>query len=420
MKKLFLFVLMILLMVGCGSKDKGGDEATIRVGWWGGSSRHEATLEVIKLFEEKHPNIKVKPEYSGWTGYNDKLTVQMVGSSAPDVMQINWNMLYSLGRNSFYDMNKLEDINLSNYPVEVIDAVTIDDRVVAIPWGITGRVFYYNKATFDLAGIDVPSSFDELIESARVFKRELGDDYYPFTTDTYSTFLLTLYYLEQKTGRGFIENDGVAYSVDEIEDGFNFIKGLVDEGVVPALKDRMAEGVLTLEHNPDWISGKYAGTYEWDSTAEKYINSLENGGTLVVGEMISDLGIHNSAFNKISMTFALNSKTDYPEEAAIFLNFITTDPEAVRILGLTRGIPVNKRSLEVLEENGMLSGLNFEGNQKVLGFMGKGIHYYFEHSQLQDFYRNLSERLDAGVVSSRGAAEELLERVDGFLKENVK
>lgn len=82
--------------------------AEIRISWWGGNSRHQATLEAIKLFEETYPDIKVKAEYAGWEGYLSRLTVQIAGGNEPDVIQTNWNWLplFSKDGNGFYDLYK--------------------------------------------------------------------------------------------------------------------------------------------------------------------------------------------------------------------------------------------------------------------------------------------------------------------------
>lgn len=40
---------------------ENGDQVTLSISWWGGDSRHEATLAALELFEEKYPNIKVEP-----------------------------------------------------------------------------------------------------------------------------------------------------------------------------------------------------------------------------------------------------------------------------------------------------------------------------------------------------------------------
>ena len=37
----------------------------LRMSWWGGNSRHQATLKALEAFEKTHPEIKVKAEYTG-------------------------------------------------------------------------------------------------------------------------------------------------------------------------------------------------------------------------------------------------------------------------------------------------------------------------------------------------------------------
>ena len=89
-----------------------GKTVNLKMSWWGGDARHKQTLEAIKLFEEKYPEIKVKPEYGGWQGWQEKVTTQIVGNTSPDVMQINWNWidLFSKDGDGFYDLNKVKDI----------------------------------------------------------------------------------------------------------------------------------------------------------------------------------------------------------------------------------------------------------------------------------------------------------------------
>ena len=49
-----------------GETGANGDQVTLSISWWGGDSRHEATLAALELFEEKYPNIKVEPQYGAW------------------------------------------------------------------------------------------------------------------------------------------------------------------------------------------------------------------------------------------------------------------------------------------------------------------------------------------------------------------
>ncbi|AOY76080.1 ABC transporter substrate-binding protein [Clostridium formicaceticum] len=422
-KVLAIMLVLSMFLTACagstGSSSNDSGDIILRFSWWGGDERHEKTLEAIALFEEQNPGIKIEPEYSGWQGHLEKITTQIVGNTAADIMQINWNWIYSFSRdgNGFYDLSTLDAIDLSNYEDFLLEQTTVDGKVNALPVGIGGKVFYYNQTTYDKAGVEIPQTFEDLFVAAPIFKEKLGNDYYPIDLDQYGAFLMVLYYLEQKTGKPFIVDNEVAYTQAELEDGYNFYMEMVDKGVTPSMQVRAGAGDVAVDQTPSWIQGKYGGTYEWDSAVNKFLAALEGDQTMVTGEFLNDIGPHQSALNKVSMTFAINKNTKYPEAAAKFLNFLVSDPEATRILGTSRGIPANKAAEEVLLEEGLLSGLNYEGNVKVQEFAGKGISPYFEADELNSFFRAVVEELGFGIIDASTAAAKTISETNRLLAE---
>ena len=143
-----------------GSGDSAGGDVTLRFSWWGGDSRHEATEKAIAAFEAKNPNIHVEPEYGAWSGWEEKQSMNIIGGNAADVMQINWNWIdsYSQGGTTFADLHQYEDtLDLSQFPAESLAQCEVDGKLMAVPVAITGRVFYWNKTTFDEIGVDLPT-----------------------------------------------------------------------------------------------------------------------------------------------------------------------------------------------------------------------------------------------------------------------
>jgi oligogalacturonide transport system substrate-binding protein len=416
------------LFTACGENKEAKTSAekknvNLRISWWGGEDRHKRTLDAIKLFEEKYPNIKVKAEYSGWQGHQDKITTQIVGNTAPDLMQINWNwiQIFSKNGNGFYDLNKLAStIDLDNYDKKLLEQNAVNGKLNAIPVGISGRTFYYNKTTYDKAGLDIPKSFNDMIEAGKIFKAKLGPDYYAFDVDQNGAFLLMIYKLEQETGIPFIVDNKVAYTVDQLEEAAHFYTNLVNEGTIPSLSVRMAAGNIPLDQHPSWIQGKYAGTYEWDSSAQKWQDSIGEEQELVVGEFPTDFGSNQSAFNKISMAFAVNKNTKYPEEAALLLNFLVSDKEAVKTLGMSRGVASNKAAINTLQDEGLAKGLMLEANNKIMNFAGNPISPMLEHKKLNTEHRNLVEKLGYGQINERQFAEELVSVTNEFLAKEAK
>ena len=399
-----------------------GKTVNLKMSWWGGDARHKQTLEAIKLFEEKYPEIKVKPEYGGWQGWQEKVTTQIVGNTSPDVMQINWNWidLFSRDGDGFYDLNKVKDILEldKNYSQELLDQCIVNGKLNALPVGVTGKVFYINKTTYEKAGLPVPTSFNEMIKSAKVIREKLGDDYYAFDTDAYGAILLMLYKLEQETGKPFIVDNKVAYTEAEVIEAVRFYDNLVKEKVMPSLKVRAAAGFIPLDQHPGWIQGRYAGTYEWDSSAQKWQDALEAGQELVVAPYPQDFGTNKSGFNKVSMAYAIKKNTKHPEEAATLIHFLTSDPEAIKILGTSRGVPSNETAVAVLKENNQLTGLGFEANTVVKEFAGKGIHPLFEHKRLNTELRTIVENLGYEQKTVEETARDIINITNEFLAEN--
>lgn len=102
------------------------DPITLRMNWWGGDSRHQATLEAIKAFEAKYPNIKVEAEYEAFTGHEEKVALALKSGSAADVIQLNMDWLFNYSPNAtmFVDMNTVSDIiDLTAYDQSDLDSL---------------------------------------------------------------------------------------------------------------------------------------------------------------------------------------------------------------------------------------------------------------------------------------------------------
>lgn len=149
----------------------------IRFSWWGGDSRHGATLKAIEAFQAKYPNIKVEPEYGAWDGWTEKVATQLTGGTAPDLIQVNWNWLYQFSSDGskFADLNQFSDvISLGNYDDSILEKGIVAGKLQGLPLGVTGKAFFWNATTFEKAGLEVPASFEEIINAGTVFKDKLG------------------------------------------------------------------------------------------------------------------------------------------------------------------------------------------------------------------------------------------------------
>ena len=253
-----------------GSAEGGQEPVTIRFSWWGGESRHQATLAAVDAFMEEYPWITVECEYSAWDGWQDKVATQLAGGTAPDLMQINWDWLYhySGDGSKFVDLNELSDIiSLENWPENNLQAMNVGGKLQGVPISVTSKLMMFNKTTFDKAGIEIPTTWDELLAAGKTFQEVLGDEYYPMENAGYERFWIMVWYLQQKYGKPWVENMEVQYTLDEVIDGMNFINAMEENHVMPTIAEYQGDGAESLLVNPKWMDGRYAGVLEYDSAA---------------------------------------------------------------------------------------------------------------------------------------------------------
>ena len=427
-KIFWLIMLILILTVSCGEKNNtsgkdGSKEIVLRFLWWGSESRHKATLDAIKLFEEKNPGIKIKAEYGGTDGYFQKLSTQLTGNTAPDIMQVDYIWLFNFSKNGdgFYDINLLKDeFNLANYTKEDLSYTTINGKLNAIPAGMNGRAFFFNKSLYERAGVEIPKTFDELLASDKILKQKIGPDTKSLdivTSDSGAMFFVE-YYVEQKYGKPLINTDNkVGVTKEELADAFRFYKMLADSGAVISAKDRAGAGNYPDDQNPLWINGELGGVLNWNTMIGAYGDMLKKGDTMVAGDFLTGIGDHKSAYLKVNMTLAINKNTKYPKEAAKFLNFLLSDPEAAKILGTVRGIPLNKSAYAELEKEGLTTGPVAEGLTKALNFAGPKKSPYIEDERTRQLGLVITQKLDYNEITPEQAGEQMYTELTKLLEQ---
>ena len=132
---------------------------------------------------------------------------------------------------------------------------------------MAGRIFYWNMATFKKAGLDhYPTTEQELLDAAKTFQEKLGDDYYPLAATTLDRMIMMTFYLESKYGEPWVTDSTLNYTVEQLQEGLEWIQSLEDNHVMPDLKTMNAAGDKNITDGQAWITGKYAGIFTWDSS----------------------------------------------------------------------------------------------------------------------------------------------------------
>ena len=400
------------------------DPVTLTMSWWGGESRHNAYQEAIKAFSAEHSTITVNPTFAAWSGWEDTMSTKFAGGVAEDVCQINWNWLYNYSKNgqTFIDLNSVSEyLDLTQWDEAKLAACNVANAQQCVPVSMTGRIFYWNMTTFNKAGItEVPKSLDDLMAAGKAFQEKLGNDYYPMHLGAYDRMILMVFYLESKYGKDWADptTSTLNYTADEIAEGIDFIKSLVDGHVMMNLKDYYSANSDTATHQSnEWITGKIAGIFEWDSAASKYSSALDdsNKDGFTVGEEIK-FGDNNGGFSKVSMGLAITKTCKNVAEAATLINFLLNEEKGASIMGSECGIPASKAGLKFAQDAGAVKDLVAEANAKVMAFTTNKLDPLFENNDLKasgtGIYQEVFDNIDYGDQTPEEAVETLLDGME--------
>lgn len=369
----------VLMLTGCTSSNSVVTEHTetveITLSWWGNDPRHEYTLEAVERFEDLHPNISVKCNYTEWSGYQTRSNVQMISGTEADVMQINyaWIEQYSPDGNGYYDLSTLGDeFDFSNFDEYELEFGMQNGKLNAIPIAMNTQTVYINKTVYDSYGIDTPKTWEDIFDAAKIMEK---DGVYPVAMTAKSSFFYITAYAEQVCGKKFMELDGTLnFTPEDFRVMIDFYCRLINENAMPQVEyfDRT---------NID--SGKYAGSVAWLSDGSSYCdNAIKNGYEFVIADYPAGDGAKSgdSWYAKPATMYAISKNTSHPKEAAMLLDFLLNSDDMAELQGVEKGIPLSSHAREYLLENDKLTGMQYEAFKKM--------EEYDELAVLSPYYEN--------------------------------
>ncbi len=393
-----------------------GEETVLRFSWWGGDERHAATLEAVRLFEQKNPGIKVNAEYMGWDGYLERLTTQIGAQSEPDLMQVDWAWIsmFSKDGNGFYNIYDLKDrVNLGEFEQQWLDTGSVNGKLNALPVSFTALVVPYNRPVWQRAGVAYPKTWDELIAAGPAFKQKLGPDYYPMDLIMDEIIYFTHAYIFQKTGKQYIDpaKPEIALTREELIDWLGFYRSMVDSGAVTSVELRTAIGGNMQRQSQEfkeYVDGLWAGSCTYDSALANRLGTV-NSADFDIGPFPTVENAKSSGrVGRPAMLFALSKNSKNAEAAAKLATFLLSDAEAVKILKSTRGIFVTKTGYDTLLAEGLISPLNKVAMDQIRATQCYTPNPYFEHARTKELMYRVFEEIGYGKTSVEDGADTLL------------
>lgn len=386
------------------------EQVTLRFSWWGGDSRHEATLACIEAFEKENPNIKIEAEYGGFDGYQDKMSASLSGQTEADIMQMDqpWMATFMAQNPDFFvNIRDYEDcISLDGFSEDFLeDFCVYSDKLVSLPTGTNALNLLANKAVMDKAGITFSDviTWDDFYEQGKKVNETDPESYF-INMDNGIAFYATRIYLMQMTSRQLINEDyTLGVTVDELEEAFAYTKKLYDDKVIIPYEESMIfKGAP--QDNPKWNNDQLGCWLNWSSTADQQqwednavslpyprIEGAENSGVLI----------------RPAQVLVVSSNCEHPREAMKFLDFMFNQEAGILALKDCRSIPPTEKGRQILEENGLISSQASQAVALAVEDPGMPELVVPNTTEVTDTFDAVIEKMIYGQYESpRAAAEE--------------
>ncbi|WP_210593384.1 ABC transporter substrate-binding protein [Streptomyces sp. GESEQ-35] len=339
---LALTLALSALGTGCstGSDQATGDKIMLRYTWWGNPDRAERTDKAIDLFEKQHPDIEVQTSFAGYEPYKQKLATQAAGGDAPDVMQLDYRMIdqYASG-GVLLDLDKQRSVlKTGEFDAGLLATGKVDGKLYAIPQGRGSETMVYDTKQWKAAGVELPKAgwtWTQWADAMRELAEKTGK---PGGTDPGQSEDAFEVWLRGQGKALYTKDNQLGFTADDLTRWWTFTDKLRREGAVSS-----AEQTTQLDgsvENTPLGRGTAFSEMNWDAPASGYL-VLVPGGVSLAPMPSNEDGTPGQYF-KPSMFMGIAADTGHPKESAQLVDFMLNDSEAAKILGASRGIPVNE------------------------------------------------------------------------------
>ena len=312
---LLLVLAMALSLAACGEKpveDDGTATVTMIAAQYGNeTAAWWADFEA--KFEAANENIDLVVDVVSWNDIYTVVNTRIANGEAPDLLNIDGFADYQADGLLLPAEEWVSEETYAKFFDSFLEQSVVDGTVWAVPDLASARALYYNADILEAAGVEVPTTWDELVAACEAIKA-YDAEIYPWGVDmtTDEGQACFAYYAWNNNG-GFVDAEGnwTLNSAENVE-AVNFIVSMVNAGLTNTdpttetrydLQEMFASGKVAMMVGPNQIS-KYC---EQNGGINYGIASLPTNG----GAAGASVGVMDRI-----MCFAEENRTE-SEKAAI-------------------------------------------------------------------------------------------------------
>ncbi len=230
MNKKFLAVATIAAMVAAVPTVCYADDTEVNViAAEYGQNTAEWWANFVEDFNKDNPGIKLNVEVVSWNDIYTVVNTRIQGNNAPDILNIDVFADYQADGLLLPAQDYVSEETYAKMYPSFLEQSVVDDVVWAVPDLASARALYYNVDILEAAGVEPPSTWEELTAACEAIKA-YDDSIYPWGIDmTTDEGQAAFAYYTWNNGGGFVDENGEwalnsAENVEAIEYAINLVK----------------------------------------------------------------------------------------------------------------------------------------------------------------------------------------------------
>ncbi len=317
------------------------EDVRLRMYWWGAQERNRRTLEVGAKYHEQNPDITMVGE-SASADYWQKLVTMMAGRNIPDVFQLEPNTLADYSKRGAcapLDGYIPSTLKITEFG-DNLNLCKVNGKIYGVGLGLNSFALVVDETAYAKAGVPIPNeatTWEQYAEGAiAITKAANKPDFWgaPYGARYHNGLNV---WLEQRGKRLYTAEGQLGFDASDAAEWFEYWDKLAKAGgCVPA--DVQAADHLDIDSSP-LGQGKAASGLQYSNQLVGYQAQSKNKLSLTSYPKTKGAAL-SGHFYRPALIWSIAANSKYKDQAAQFISYFVTDPQAGAILGVERGVPM--------------------------------------------------------------------------------
>lgn len=317
------------------------DEARLHFIWWGSHERAALTRRVVKTFVAANPGVTVDTDYLEWLDYWQRFVTLVATRQTPDLFQMDYRYLALYAEHGILhplDVYLGNRLKITSFGKHNIDSCRVNGELYGVNLGINSAAAIVDRNSWIAAGVEPPSfgtTWEAFSERCQAFAKANKRDNFYATPDATGIMEVFENWLRQKGKAVYDAKGQLNFEAADAVEWFEYwarirsFGGCAPPDIQVLDKHSIQTSLLIL--------GYTAMSFEWSNMFVNIQQRMHQPLTLSSFPVIP--GGQPGHYYKPSQMLSIAASSKAPDVAVDLANFFVMSPQAVKILGVDRGIP---------------------------------------------------------------------------------